>query len=66
MKNDEKWFLFHVKSSFRSKDIQVFVLSFWYVAKRLDEKDKVNFSFYDVAVWLTNDCNTHVSQYREK
>ena len=50
MKNDEKWFLFHVKSSFRSKDIQVFVLSFWYVAKRLDEKDKVNFSFYDVAV----------------
>jgi len=25
LKNDEKWFLFHVKSSFRSRDIKVFV-----------------------------------------
>ena len=28
-KNDEKCFLFHLKSSFRSQDIWVFVLTFW-------------------------------------
>ena len=28
-KNDEKCFLFHLKSSFRSEDIYIFVLNFW-------------------------------------
>ena len=28
-KNYEKWFLFHLKSSFCSQDIQVFVMTFW-------------------------------------
>ena len=28
-KNDGKWFLFHLKSSFRSKDTYIFVLTFW-------------------------------------
>ena len=28
-KNDEKCFLFHLKSSSRSLDIQIFVLTFW-------------------------------------
>ena len=28
-KNDEKCFLFHLKSSFRSRDIWIFVLNFW-------------------------------------
>ena len=28
-KNDEKCFLFHLKSSFRSQDIWVFVMTFW-------------------------------------
>ena len=28
-KNDEKWFLFHDKSSFRFQDIYVFVLTLW-------------------------------------
>ena len=28
-KNDEKCFLFHVKSSFRSQDILIFVITFW-------------------------------------
>ena len=27
--NDEKYFLFHLKSCFRSQDIQVFALTFW-------------------------------------
>ena len=25
--------------------------------KRLDQKDKVNFEFYDVTTWLKNNCN---------
>ena len=28
-KNGEKWFLCHLKSSFRSQDIQVFATTFW-------------------------------------
>ena len=37
-----------------------------HVAKRLDKKDKLNFKFYDVTAWLTNNYNTHVSQHLEK
>ena len=32
-------------------------------AKRLDKKDQVNFKFYDVTVWLTNNRNTQIPQY---
>ena len=39
---------------------------FGHVVKRLDKKDKVNFKFYDVTAWLTNNCNTHILQYLEK
>ena len=39
---------------------------FGHVAKRLDKKDKVNFKFYDVTAWLTNNRNTHIAQYFEK
>ena len=39
---------------------------FGHVAKRLDKKDKVNFKFYDVTAWLTNNCNTHIGRYIEK
>ena len=28
-KNDKKWFLFHIKSSFRSWDVYIFALKFW-------------------------------------
>ena len=34
-------------------------------ANELDKKEKVNFKFYDVAAWLTNNCNTHITQYLE-
>ena len=37
-----------------------------HVAKRLAGKDKVNFRFYDVTAWSTNNCNTHIVQYLEK
>ena len=39
---------------------------FGQVAKRLDKKDQINFKFYDVAAWLANNCNTHITQYVEK
>ena len=39
---------------------------FDHVAKRLDKKDKVNFKFYDVPAWLSNNFNTHIAQYLEK
>ena len=39
---------------------------FGHVSERLDEKDKVNFKFYDVTACLTNDCNTHITQYLKK
>ena len=32
----------------------------------LIKKDKVNFKFYDVTAWLTNNCNKHTAQYLEK
>ena len=41
-------------------------MTFWYVAKRLDEKDKVNFKIYDVTAWLTNNRNTHIAKYFKK
>ena len=39
---------------------------FGHVAKWLDKNDKVNFKFYDVTTWLTNNCNTHIVQYLKK
>ena len=33
---------------------------FGHVTKRLDKKDKVNFKFYDVTVWLANNSNSHI------
>ena len=39
---------------------------FCHVAKQLDKKDKVNFKFYDVTAWLTNNRNTHIAQHFEK
>ena len=36
---------------------------FGQAAKRLDKKDKINFKFCDVTVWLTNNCNTLIAQY---
>ena len=33
-----------------------------YLTKQLDKKDKVNFKFYDVTAWLTNNYNAHIAQ----
>ena len=39
---------------------------FGHVSKRVDQKDKVNFKFYDVTAWLKNTCSAHIAQYLEK
>ena len=31
--------------------------------KRLDLKDMIDFKIYDVTAWLTNNYNTHITQY---
>ena len=36
------------------------------VEKLFDQKDKVNFKIYDVTTWLTNNCNTQITQYLMK
>ena len=56
-KNDEKCFLFQKK---------FFSWLFGHVSKVLDQKDKVNFKFFDVTAWLTNYCNAHIAQYLEE
>ena len=43
-----------------------FCLEFSVMSKRLDQKGKVNFKIYDVTVWLSNNCNTHIDQYLKK
>ena len=41
-----------------------FCLDFYVMQKKwLAQKDKVNLEIYDVTVWLTNKCNTHIAQY---
>ena len=36
------------------------------VSKRFDWKDKVNFKFFDVTAWFTNNRNTNIAQYHQK
>ena len=54
-KIDKKCFLFHLKSSFRSRDIYIFVLTFWSCRKKgLIRKIRlINFKIYHVTNWLT-------------
>ena len=39
---------------------------FGYVEKRFDKKAMINFNIYDVTDWITNNYNTHFTQYLEK
>ena len=60
----EKCFLFHLKSSFRSRDIYIFVLNFLPDRKNgLIRKMRL---IRDVTIWLINDYNTHIGQYLTK
>ena len=66
LKKMKNAFYFTSKTLFLLKIFKFLFLLFGLVAKRLDKKDKVNFKFYDVTTWLTNNCNTHTAQYLEK
>ena len=59
-------FYFILKALFVLKIFKFLSWLFGHVAKRLDKKDKVNFKFYDVTAWLTNNGNKHIAQYFEK
>ena len=44
--------------------LKIFKFLCWYfghVAKRLEQKDKFNFKFYDGTAWWTNNCDTHIA-----
>ena len=59
-------FYFTSKALFVLKILKFFSWLFSHVAKRLDKEDKINFKFYDVTAWLTNNCDTHIAQTLEK
>ena len=54
-------FYFTSKALSFLKIFKFFLWLFGHVAKRLDKKDKVNFIFYNVTAWLSNNCNTHIA-----
>ena len=62
-KNDENCFLFYLKSSFCSQDIQIFVLAFLGHVDKKGLKDKVNIKIYEVKTWLTNIYYPHIVHY---
>ena len=57
----ENAFYFTLKALFVLKIFKVLSSIFGHVEKRFDFKDKVNFKFYDVTIWETNNCNTHIA-----
>ena len=58
-------FYFTSKALFALKIFKFLSWLFGHVSKRLNKKDKLNLKFYDVTAWSTNNCNTHIPQYRE-
>ena len=49
--------------------LKIFTFLSWifgHVVGRPDKKVKVNFKFYDVGAFLTNNCNTYIVQYLQK
>ena len=63
LKMMKKCFLFHFKSSTFSRYVSCCLDFSLIYRKGLIKKIKVNFKFYDVTVWLTNNCNAHITQY---
>ena len=59
-------FYFTLKALFVLQIFKILSWLFGHVTKRLDKKGWVNFKFYDVTTWLTNNCNTHIAQYLNK
>ena len=59
-------FYFTSKPVFVLKIFKLLSWLFFHVAKRVDYKDMVNLKFMTFTAWLTNNCNTHITQYLEK
>ena len=59
-------FYFTSKALFVLKIFKFLSRLFGHVTKQPDKKGKINFKFYDLTAWLTNNRNTHVDQYFEK
>ena len=59
-------FYFILKALFGLKIYKFFSWLFGHVEKWLHQKDKVNFTIYDVTTWLTNNPNTHIARYPTK
>ena len=56
-----------LKTLFLLKIFNFFSRLFGHVEKRLDEKAKVNFKFYDVTNWESNKYNKHIiARYLKK
>ena len=68
-KNYEKCFLFHLKSSFRSRDIQIFLFSssplFLPVDHCFREWSKINLKVYDVTNCLNKNLKDNFWQLRD-
>ena len=50
-------FYFTTEALFVLKLIKFQSRLFGHVVKRADQKDEVDFKFYDAKAWLTNSCN---------
>ena len=65
-----KCFLFHLKSSFSSQDIQIFMFPSFYLFIPVDhcfrEWSKINLNVYDVINYLNKKLITHFIWYLEK
>ena len=59
-------FYFTLKALFVLKVFKFMTYLFGHVAKWLDQKDMVNFKFYDITAWLAKHCNTHIAKYLKK
>ena len=59
-------FYFTSKALFVLKISKFLSWLFGHVTKRFNKKNNVNFTFYDVRAWLTNNCNIHIAQHLEK
>ena len=59
-------FYFTSKVLFVLKMFKFLSWLFSHVAKWLDKKDKINFKFYNLTAWLTNNCNAYIAQYLGK
>ena len=59
-----EWWKILFISSWKLFVLKIFKFLSWlfgHVEKRLDEKGKVNLKIYDVATWLTSNCNAHIT-----